>query len=110
MYTLMASTMGTILAGLLIGSSLPAGPSPTHPPSPSVLFSQIIESNPKPPSEQKPMRPLEEMPPPPIEKDPKPPTEDKQMRPLEEMPKPRIEQNPTPPTEKQSMRPADRLA
>jgi len=86
MYTLMASTMGTILAGLLIGSSLPAGPSPTHPPSPSVLFSQIIESNPK------------------------PPTEDKQMRPSEEMPKPRIEQNPTPPTEKQSMRTAGRLA
>ncbi len=110
MDTLLASTMGPILAGLLIGSPLPAGLSPTHPPSPSVLFSQVIESNPKPPSEQKPMRPLEEMPSPPTEKDAKPPTEDKEMRPLEEMPKPRIEENPSPPNEKQSMRQADRLA
>jgi hypothetical protein len=89
MRTLMGPTIGTALSGLLIGSLLLAGAAPQR--SPAILLSQINESNPAPPTEQKPMRPLEEM--------PKPPMEQKPMRPLEEMPKPPIEQKPTPPME-----------
>lgn len=90
MCTLMASAAGAILAGLLIGSSLPAGPSPASLPSSLILFSQIIESNPKPPTEEGPTKPLE-----PLEKNPGPY--------IEQNPTPPIEQNPTPPIEKQSM-------
>ena len=69
--------MRTVLTVLLLGSFLPSGPLPTRPPSPYLLLSQIIETNPRPPIEQNPT--------PPIEKDAKPP----------------IEQNPGPPVEKQ---------
>jgi hypothetical protein len=70
MRKLMGPTIGSALSGLLIGSFLFAGPAPQ--PSPAILLSQVIESNPTPPSEQKPMRPLEEMPKPPIEQNPTP--------------------------------------
>jgi hypothetical protein len=78
MRTLLGSTIGSVLSGLLIGSFLPAGPAPQ--PSPAILLSQVIESNPKPPGEQQPMQPIEGM--------PKPPGDQKPMQPLEEMPKP----------------------
>ena len=95
MRNLMGRTTGNALSGLLIGSFLLAGPAPQ--PSPAILLSQIIESNPTPPTGQL-MRPLEEMPKPRIEENPTPPT-GQLMRPLEEMPKPPMEQNPTPPME-----------
>jgi hypothetical protein len=93
MRTLVASTTGTILAGLLIGSSLLSGALPTHPPSPSILVSQVIESNPTPPIVQNPTPPIEQNPRPRIEQNPTPP--------IEKDPKPPVEQNPRPPVEKQ---------
>jgi hypothetical protein len=96
MYTFLASMMGTILLGLLIGSSLPPGYSPS--PSTSILFSQIIESNPKPPTEEGSTRPLQ-----PVEKNPGPYIEQNPTPPIEQNPTPPIEQNPNPPIEKQSM-------
>ena len=87
MKKLMAATMGSILASLLVGSSLPSGVSPMQRPSPSIHFSQIIESNPRPPTAQHPTPPIEQNPGPRIEENPTPP----------------IEQNPTPPMEKPSM-------
>ncbi len=94
MHAFMTSAVGTILASLVIGPSLPAGQSPTHPSSPSILFSQMIESNPKPPFLQGPTQPMEQNPKPYIEQNPTPP--------IAKDPTPPIEQNPNPPTEKQS--------
>ncbi len=94
MHAFMTSAVGTILASLVIGPSLPAGQSPTHPSSPSILFSQMIESNPKPPFLQGPTQPMEQNPKPYIEQNPRPP--------IAKDPTPPIEQNPNPPTEKQS--------
>ena len=94
MYSIMRSTMGTILAGLVIGLFL-GGSSPTYLPSPAVYFAQVIETNPKPPIEQNPTPPTAESPKPLIEQNPSPPTV--------ENPKPFIEQNPKPPMEKPSM-------
>jgi hypothetical protein len=90
MRELMGPTIGSALSGLLIGCCFLAGPAPQ--PSPAILLSQVIESNPKPPMDQSPVKPLDEM--------PKPPMEQKPARPLEVMPKSPIEQNPTPPTER----------
>ncbi len=99
MRTLMGPTLGSVLIVVLMGSFLPAGPALTPLASPFILLSQIIESSPKPPTEQKPMRPLEQMPTSPIEQNPTPPTEQKPMRPLEQMPTPPTEQKPTPPSQ-----------
>lgn len=99
MCTLRVSTVGTILTVLLIWLSIPAAPSSTPQPSPLTLFSQIIESNPKPPTEQGETKPLE-----PVEKNPGPYIEQNPTPPIEQNPTPPIEQNPTQPIEKQSMR------
>ena len=75
----MGPTIGAVLAGLLVGSLLPSGPSPSRPPIPYVLTAQIIEINPKPPIEQNPTPPTEQSPKPPIERNPKPPSEKQSM-------------------------------
>ena len=76
MCTLRASTVGTMLAGLLIWSSFPASLSPAPQPSPRILLAQIIVSNPQPPTQPGPTKPLE---------------------PWQRNPGPHIGQNPTPP-------------
>ncbi len=97
MCTLRASTVGTILAGLLIWSSFPAGPLPTPQPSPHILLSQIIVTNPQPPTLQGPTRPLE-----PWQKNPGPYIQQNPAPRIVENPKPPIVQNPTPPILQQS--------
>jgi hypothetical protein len=93
MGTLRASTVGTILAGLLIWSSFPAGLSPTSQPSPLILLSQIIVSNPQPPTLQGPTRPLE-----PWQKNPGSYIQQNPTPRIVENPKPPIVENPKPPT------------
>jgi len=89
----MTSTTSIVLAIFLASLFPHFHLSSVYLPSPSNLYSQVIVSNPSPPSEQKPMRPLETM--------PSVPTEQKPMQPLEEMPSPPVEQTSTPPTENQ---------
>jgi hypothetical protein len=97
MRTILGLTIGSAFSGLLIGSYLLAGPA--QQPTPSILLSQVIETNPGTPRDQEPMRPIEGTPKPFIEQNPTPPREQEPMRPLEEMPKPFIEQKPAPPGE-----------
>jgi hypothetical protein len=97
MCILRVSPVGPMLAGLLIWSSFPAGPSPTHPPSPLILFSQIIVSNPKPPTQQGPTRPLV-----PWQRNPGPHIEQNPRPPIVQNPQPPIVQNPQPPMLQQS--------
>ncbi len=85
MCILRVSTVGAMLAGLLIWSSFPASPPPTPQPSPLILFSQIIVSNPHPPTQEGPTKPLE-----PLQKNPGPY--------IQQNPTPRIVENPKPPT------------
>jgi hypothetical protein len=84
-----ASTVGPILLGLLISSSVPARPSLPPQPSRFILLSQIIVSNPKPPTQQGPTGPLE-----PSQKNPGPC--------IDQDPQPRIAENPQPPLLQQS--------
>jgi hypothetical protein len=97
MCTLRASTVGTILAGLLIWSSFPVGPSPTPQASPLILFSQIIVSNPQPPTQGGPTKPLE-----PLQKNPGPHIQQNPTPRIVENPQPPIVQNPQPPMLQQS--------
>ncbi len=93
MCILRVSTAATILAGLLIRPSFPAGPSATPQPSPLILISQIIVSNPQPPTLQGPTRPLE-----PWQKNPGPHIGQNPTPRIVENPKPPIVENPKPPT------------
>jgi len=105
MRTLQGSSMSTVLTVLLVGPFFASAPPPTG--APSVLLSQIIETNPKPPIDQNPSPPIDRDAKPPIDKDATPPIDRDATPPTEQNPTPPIDQNPSPPMEKRSMRPAE---
>ncbi len=98
MMRFMRLTVSGVLAGLLIGPFLAAGPLPPRAALWPVLLSQIIDPKPPQPLEQFPRGPIiVPSPSPPMERDPRPPIEEQPTPPIRENPRPPIEHNPIPP-------------